>query len=397
MLAALLTLFSSQALVVASALAIPVLAPQVAASHAIDARWIGYYAALVYGCAMLAALATPTIVQRCGALRVNQITLLLAAAGLALAPLSWLPLLAFGGLLVGCAYGPGNPSGSSLLIRHTPAALRGRVFSLKQTSVPAGGALAGLALPPLTLWVGWQNAVLALAGLCLITALLMQPWRTRLDNQRQSDARFDWSRLHQPLLTVTKLPALRRLGLMSACFAAIQFTFSAVFVTFQVEQAALDPVRAGFTLSLALLFSVVARFFWGWLADRMRPLTVLALLGGLMMLTCLAAVPVSAHWPFPAMVLLGLAFGITVFSWNGVYLAEVATTAAPDEVAAATSGTMCFTFFGGLAGPAMFTAVVGASGHYAAGFVLLAGFALVATGLLLGRPSPSNRNAANAP
>jgi hypothetical protein len=74
----LLTLFSSQALVVTAALALPVLAPEVAASYGIEARWIGYYAALVYGAAMLAALATPGAVRRHGALRVNQITLLLA-------------------------------------------------------------------------------------------------------------------------------------------------------------------------------------------------------------------------------------------------------------------------------------------------------------------------------
>lgn len=380
---ALLTLFTSQALVVAAALALPVLAPEVAAGYGIEARWIGYYAALVYGAAMLAALATPGAVRRHGALRVNQVTLLLAATGLALAPLSLLPLLAVGGLLVGLAYGPGNPSGSSLLIRHTPPRLRARVFSLKQTSVPAGGALAGLALPPLALVVGWQTALLGLALLCLSAALIMQHWRERLDTDRRSDAPLGWQRLHQPLLTVLGDPALRRLGIMSACFAATQFTFSAVFVTFQVERAGLDPVRAGFTLSAALVLSIAARFFWGWLADRSRPSDVLALLGLLMALTCVVSALVAPGWPFIALLPLGLAFGASVFSWNGVYLAEVAARAAPDAVAAATSGTMFFTFLGGLVGPALFTLVVGLSGHYATGFLLLAGLTAGAGAMLL--------------
>jgi len=58
------------------------------------------------------------------------------------------------------------------------------VFSVKQTGVPLGGALAGVVVPPLVLLGGWRLGALAVAGLCVLTALVAQAIRVENDADR---------------------------------------------------------------------------------------------------------------------------------------------------------------------------------------------------------------------
>ena len=55
-------------------------------------------------------------------------------------------------------------------------------FSIKQTGVPAGAALAGAVLPALALALGWRGALLAVAARrCRASSLAAEPTRTALD------------------------------------------------------------------------------------------------------------------------------------------------------------------------------------------------------------------------
>jgi hypothetical protein len=65
-------------------------------------------------------------------------------------------------------------------------------------------------------------------------------------------------------------------------------------------------------------------------------------------------------------------YGATAVGWNGIYLAEVARLAPEGRIATVTGGTQFFTFSGGLLGPPVFGAIVGATGGYGFGFVLFA-------------------------
>ena len=78
-------------------------------------------------------------------------------------------------------------------------------------------------------------------------------------------------------------------------------------------------------------------------------------------------------------------FGATAIGWNGVYLAEVARLSPAGQAGVLTGGTLFFTYFGVVAGPPAFAALVGASGSFALGYaaigsvIVLIGGALVLT------------------
>ncbi len=286
-------------------------------------------------------------------------------------------------MLIGLAYGPANPAGSMLLAELTPPGRRSAVFSFKQTSVPAGGAAAGLMVPAIAQWIGWQAAVAAVAGLCLVAIVLVQPERAKLDGARGTHPAFSGRSALAPLAIIARDRSIRAYGLVGLCYAALQLTFSAVFVTFLVDRASLTTVAAGAALSVALVISVVMRVFWGWAADRFGSHPVLIALGLLMATAAFVSLLVTPSWTYLAILALGVWFGAAGYSWNGVYLAAVADLAGPLQVAAATSGTVVLVFLGALVGPALFTALVTLTEGYDAGFIALGILAALPAFILL--------------
>src|SRR5690606_38318707 len=136
----------------------------------ISATYIGVYVAVAYLGSILASLASGAAVARFGSIRVSQASLVLCAAGLALCTLPSLPAILLGAVLVGFGYGPITPASSHLLARTTPVHRMSLVFSVKQTGVPLGGALAGAIVPTLQALAGWQEALWCVAAACLACA-----------------------------------------------------------------------------------------------------------------------------------------------------------------------------------------------------------------------------------
>ena len=64
------------------------------------------------------------------------------------------------------------------------------------------------------------------------------------------------------------------------------------------------------------------------------------------------------------MVALSTLVGATAVGWNGIYLAEIPRQVAQEDVSSATSGTVAFSFFGIVVGPASFAAIVAWSDSY---------------------------------
>lgn len=370
-----------QAAVVAASLAVPVLAPQVAAGVGLAPSYVGYYTALVFLVAVTAALVVPRVIERFGPVRTGQASVLLAAGGLAAIAAGTIPMLVLSAPLIGLGYAAVNPAGSQLLQRYSPAHLRNTVFSLKQTSVPVAGAIAGAALPFAAGMLGWQGALAVAALLFVPIAAAMQVWR-RLDAGVGSSGAAAGHGLLQPLKLVLSVAPLRRLVLASVVFVAVQFCYTSFFVTYVVEHAAVSVLSAGTLLSLGLLVSGIGRALWGVVADRTSPQLVLVTAGFAMAAVAVAACLVSEAWSTAAVAALSIGFGATSASWNGVLLAEVARQAGPRAVSTATSGSMVCLHFGALAGPAVFSGILDATGSYAAGFLILAALC-VASGVQL--------------
>src|SRR4029079_18591922 len=92
----------------------------------------------------------------------SQACVLLCALGvcsIAAAPATTPLLLVLAAIIVGLGYGPITPASSHLLQRTESPSRLALTFSIKQTGVPAGVALAGALLPAATLAIGWGPAV----------------------------------------------------------------------------------------------------------------------------------------------------------------------------------------------------------------------------------------------
>ena len=372
-----------QVLVAMAAVTVPVLAPAAAGKIGVSAGYVGLFVAVVYAACMAAGLVSGALVRRIGAIRVSQLCLLSCAAGLWLTATGRVPLLVAGALLIGCGYGPVTPASSHILSRSTPPGRMSFTFSLKQTGVPLGGALAGAVLPTLVLWAGWQAAAVFVGFACIATAVLVQPLRALLDADRTSGYPIGAASMSGPLRLVIGQPAIRRLAVSSFFFASIQVCLITYLVTYLTHDLGFSLVHAGMMLAVAQGAGVAGRLAWGAVSDRGgRPLQILGVLGCAMAVFAAAAAGFTSDWPRLAIVLCCAAFGATAIGWNGVYLAEVARQAPRGRAGEATGGTLFFTFSGVLVGPPVFAFLVEGGVSYPVAFLVVAVPALV-SGLVL--------------
>jgi len=366
-----------QSTVVMASLTVPVLATVVASAAGIAPHLVGYYSALIYGVAAMSSFATPDLLRRYGGLRLHQIMLGLTAAAL-LMLLPALPLaFVVSALVLGIAYGPMNPASTAMLARHTPVSARARIFSLKQTAVPIGGALAGSLTPVLAQLLGWRGAVGLVACACLGLALLVQPWRDALDRDEDGDI-VERSSFWTPLQLVARQTELRPVAFSSFAFGALQFSISAVFPTV-LARAGWRITDAGLVLATALVVSTICRVIWGSVADRLGFRRMLAGMGVLMSVGAYLASSLSASWSSVAVVALATLFGISAFCWAGIGIAETVRRVPAQLISQATAATITLSFLGALVGPSLFSSIVSATGSFAAAFLALGCLTAIAT------------------
>jgi len=387
---ALVTTTAIQAAAACAALTIPAIAPVVAADLGVPASMVGTYISLLYVGASTAALAGGGVVLRYGALRLSQACLLVCAAGLALmlavghdAGTPGLAIIALSAVVLGVGYGPITPASSHVLVKTTSPENMALVFSIKQTGVPAGTALAGLLVPPMTVAFGWHSAVVLLAVGCIAIALAAQPLRAPLDADRDRAARLSPAALVSGLAVVAQSPALRTMALVSFVYAGMQMAVSGFIVSYLHGEVGLGLVAAGTALTVANLAGVIARIGWGSISDRTgAPRATLAWIGYLMAAASTAAAFFTAAWPMFALLAVSAALGATAIGWNGVYLSEVARLAPPGEAGRATGGCLFFTFVGVVVLPFLFGWLQRSTGSYAMCFLAAAVVSTVVASVL---------------
>lgn len=379
---ALIATLAVQALVSMASLAPAVFVGVAAPEIGVDANRIGAFMAIIYIAASLAAGAAGGPVRRYGAIRMSQVGCLGAALGLVLLTTAQIWLVVLGGIVIGCGYGPITPSSSHILIRQTPPHRRGLVFSLKQTGVPLGGALAGLVVPPLVVLIGWRGAALVIAAACLAMAAAIAPLRARLDDDADPTARADRG-LVDAFALVLRLPALRRLALTALGFAGMQMCFNAFIVTFLTGTVAIGLVTAGWILAMAQAAAMGGRILWGWVGDRLiAPRLLLCGLGLAMAASGAVVALFTSAWPLPFIAATVVVLGATGIGWNGVFLGEVARLAPAGLAGTATGGAVAVTFMGAVIAPPVFSLIAAASGYRLAYIVVAASAGLAGLSVL---------------
>lgn len=342
---------------------VPILSTVLAAHLATSTESIGRTYALVnVGTALFLLFGLP-VLQRWGSFLTLQASLVLA--GIAVAGMtvpSW-TLLAISCLLLGVSYGPTPAAATDLIMRFTPTKQRSLIFSLKQSGVPIGGGLAGLVIPLLSGWMGWQGALILL-GVCSALAALPLTRFRHLDETEERGTRLGRPRflsLRGAIETVGAVLGTPALAGSVVCYSAFNVVQSA-FLTFQAAWLilvfGLDLTAAGALCALTQAASIIGRPLFGWLADELGPRPTLAanaILGALTVVGLGLLQPASSLWLVAALCAVA---GLTVMSWNGLQFSEVARLAAPGKTTAATNGFVTLMMPSLVLGPLLFSGLL---------------------------------------
>lgn len=375
--------------------ALPVLGPMITDAAGVAPEEIGHLASIGSLGSVWFLLSGGPLLPRLGPVRLLQFGALLGSAALIVTLSgSWLAFLV-AAFLIGVGYGPSPPAGSDILQRHSPAQHRALIFSIKQSGVPLGGAIAALIIPAIAIAYDWRVAMAAAAILAASTVLLVQPWRTTIDATRDPTRAIHLSTMFsprtvlEPIRALTLAPSLIYVTYAGFAFAMVQGSIFAFFVTYMMTDLGFSLTAAGTAFAVVQGVGVVSRVGVGFLADRLgSAVRTLILLGVLSSIMTAMTAAMSGDWPWPLVLIVAGATGFAAASWNGVYLAEIARSSPPEAVGSTTSGSTFFTFIGYVVGPSAFAAIVQSTGNYSLAFLLTAAMPLTAAIVLVvcGRP-----------
>jgi len=375
-----------------TATAVSVLAPEIGRDVGIAPKLVGVFVGILYAGSMVASLVSGMFIERHGAIRVSQVCVLLCvagtltvAAGTAYASTA-LASLAVAPLVIGLGYGPITPASSHILARTAHPSRMALTFSIKQTGVPAGAALAGALLPILALQMGWHAAFAAIALVGIPVVLLSELVRKSLDVGHAPAHAPSLARLFAPLRELVRDEPMRELAIAAFLYAALQVCLVSFIVVYLTESLRYSLVAAGLVLTVANVAGVVGRIAWGGFADFHLASRVLLGWLGVAAGTCaFATAGFASTWPTAAILVTSAVFGATAIGWNGVMLSEVARLAPTNRVGAITGAFGFVTFGGVMAGPPIFALIAALTGSYRYGFATFGSLAIGSGVWLLAR------------
>lgn len=359
-----------QALVSMAVFSPPVFAPAAHDEIGFPASWIGVVTALTFATATLGALFSGGIIAEVGALRISQASLVLCGAGISLIASAEPWLVVVGALVMGLGYGPVTPASSAILVDRTPEGMRAFIFSLKQTGVPIGGALAGAIIPGLILVVGWKAAAITVGMTCVSLAVAVQPWRASVDLATHIDRPLKPASLLEPLRFVLGQAQLREMALATCTYSGMQSCLATFLVVYLAQRIELSVPVAGAALATAMTAGILGRISFGVVADNwVRPRTLLGVLGVTMSASAALTAAFSEAWPVGFIFVVSFVYGATAIGWNGVYLAEVARIAPAGRAGSATGASLAMTYAGVVLLPMLFWIIVLLTDSYSAAYL----------------------------
>lgn len=350
---------------------VPVLAPAMAPDLGVDASLAGLYAAVAAAAALVGTLGVGGFLARYGALRVSQVALVIAAAGLAMAAPAGVLLVALGAVPVGLGSTISTPASSHLLARVVPPRQQSLLFSIKQTGVPVGVAMCGLLGPGFAALLGWRGALAVSAMICVVLAASLQPFRTRFDADRDPRARLGPGSIAETMRIVRRLPAMRTLAATFVVLVGLQFVYQTFLVVFLVERLGWTLGAAGALFSLATLVAIPARILWGAAGARFPARILLAIISAGTCLSFAALGPLTEASGHAAVLAAAVAGSATAMSWHGLMLAEIARLSPPGRAGAVTGAVLAFAQLGQIALPPIFGGMIAAGIPWGTSWVVL--------------------------
>ena len=383
------SMLAIQAMISLCVLALGVMMPAVAADLAIDPKLVGVFTAIIYAVAAVLALVAAEPIVRLGAVRVCQFALLMAAIGLAFNALALVAATVIAVLFIGAAQGPINPAAAHVLAQRVPREWFGIVFSLKQTGVPIGFALAGVLFPFLLTHFGWRGASLIAAAMAIAAMLIIELLRPGIDVV--VTAGRPSTGIWRSVRFVLGHTQLRVLGWSAFAYVIAQHTFTFYLVTYLYEHCGLSIARAGLLLAASQIAGTAMRLVSGAVGDRLPRMIVLGWTGIGMTVGCVAIGLIEADTPFWLITLVVIGYGSVVISWNGTSQAEFVHLSPPGEAAAVAAVQTALAFSGAVFGPPLFALIASRMDYRTAFFAVAACVLLAAVWQLAAtrRPQPA--------
>jgi MFS family permease len=242
--------------------------------------------------------------------------------------LTWLVL---GMLLLGILGGSVNGSSGRAVMMWFRDGQRGFAMSIRQTAMPAGGAIGTLILPPLARTYGFRPVFGTLALLCIAAAIAAWRWLYSPAGQPHQAAVASDTTQPSPL----RRRDIWRLAVASGLLTMPQIavlTFAGIYL-YDVHQAPLPVVVA--TLLVTQIGGGVARIWSGRYTDRHNNRRQLIRIigaaagGGLLLAGAATSAPLVV-----VAVLLALA-GLLANAWHGIAYTEIASMAGANRAGTA--------------------------------------------------------------
>jgi MFS family permease len=368
-----------------------VLAPLIILELDADPAWVGVYFALTALAALIGQLGSGGFIIRHGAIRMSQVALLSTGGGMAVAIIGGAAGFVLSALVGNGIAAVATPASSQLLGRWAIRRYAPFAFSIAQTAIPAGILLGGSLGPVIAQSLGWRGTMLVSAVMCWVVALLLQPFRGKLDTEPEPTHPI---RLSDFVTTVTGVWSVRELRALSfACFAfnGLQAVFTAYFVTY-LTALGYDLVAAGSLFSAVIAIAIPCRILWGWVGSfYVAPRLVMAALAIGMAISAVLTGTFTMTWTTLAIGIVTGGLSATAMSWHGILLSECARLAPFGRAGAVTGGVLSFGQMGAFLLPSTFSLLLRMTGGYAAGWAVCA-VPAVLVGIDLLRPR-RNENA----
>lgn len=344
-------------------------AVQMRADLGFDERLLGLVIGLFFGTTSLFSTPGGRLAERIGPRRglllgtAMGTASLLGIAGLTHSLGGLVAFAAVGGAATGIAL----PAASLALVRGAP--LRpGLMFGMNQSAPPAASLLAGMAVPSISIQVGWRWAFVAASGLGVL-ALLLLP----------SDAAFSRPPPAAPYTGPRRpgvRPGLRAVSVGVAFGSATAISMGAFLVSSSVAHG-IAPGTAGVLLAVGSAVGVAARLVVGAVADRhatghLRGVALMLAVGGLGYLGLAVGAPMVVA---AAATVLAYGFG---YGWSGLLFFSVARLN-PDAPALAVGVVNTGATAGAGLGPPAFGLLVAAT-SYTVAWVAAAALSVIAAG-----------------
>ncbi len=341
--------------------AVPVLFKAIADDVGFDAELVLFYT-WIFACAgIVVMLGCGGFIIRLGALRVSQWGCILMALGLGLTALTfgnlWIALfiLSLASIINSIGSTAATPASSQILAKYSPTKWSPLVFSIKQSGVPAGVAIASFVCPILALAYGWRTAALLLAIISIFIAVGLQPLRREFDRDRDPSHKLGASRMGDTFASVLRDPALRLYAATGFAFIGLQAIFTNFTIVYLAEELNYTLAEAGAAMGLAVLIAAPGRIFWGWVSSTfIKPRTLLAILAIIMAMAGMSMGLYTQQWPHYAIMVPMLLISATTLSWHGVLLSEIAQHSSGTQVGRMTGGVLAFGTAGQIFFPLVF-------------------------------------------